>query len=761
VGNLTVVYGGNGSGKSGYVRILKKACGKAHAIDLKPNVFQPTPLDRGCTITYAVDGVSTPISWAASAGPIEALRSVDIFDSSCGTVYLDGEMETTYTPAAVVLLEELARACNRIRTVLEVELRALISRLPPLPSQYADTRTGSAYSSLQASQPPVALQGILVWSEAAAQSLTHLDERLKADDPAALAQQKRSLRRHVDELRGSLAAASMAVNPAVCEHLHDLRETALTRRRAAVEAARVTSASSILDGVGESTWRRLWEAARSYSAQGAYPGREFPNLDRDARCVLCHQVLSVAARERMRGFDAYVRGVLEREAAHAELAWDAAVKALPTRPTDETLRTVCDAAGLRDDRRFREIRAAWEAVKAAVDEISDPQRTTPSQGVDSQAFAVLEGMAAESATLERQAAQLDRDAAEFDRTSAELDKLDLQARQWTAQQAVAILAEVERLREVARYEEWKGATNTASISQKAGTVAESLITEAYVARFNHELERLGAKHIQVELVKTRTERGRAKHRIRLKGLQVQDASPKLVLSEGECRVVTLAAFLADVTGKDQSASFVFDDPISSLDQRYEEHTASRLIELSADRQVIAFTHRLSFLGIMCDKADPVQVHLKLEHWGAGEPGQIPLFGKNPLGALRNLRGERLAKAREVLEAQGHEAYYPLGISICTDLRILMERVVELELLSDVVQRHRREVHTRNKVINLCRITAADCELIEDIMGKYSCLVHSQSKELPVDIPAPDGIAADIDRVLDWLGEFRARCPTGG
>jgi ABC-type Mn2+/Zn2+ transport system ATPase subunit len=63
-----------------------------------------------------------------------------------------------------------------------------------------------------------------------------------------------------------------------------------------------------------------------------------------------------------------------------------------------------------------------------------------------------------------------------------------------------------------------------------------------------------------------------------------------VLSEGEYRIVSLAAFLADVGGKDFSAPFVFDDPISSLDQDFEEAVVQRLVELSQERQVIIFTH---------------------------------------------------------------------------------------------------------------------------------------------------------------------------
>src|SRR5690606_26466740 len=109
-----------------------------------------------------------------------------------------------------------------------------------------------------------------------------------------------------------------------------------------------------------------------------------------------------------------------------------------------------------------------------------------------------------------------------------------------------------------------------------------------------------------------------------------------------------------------------------------------------------------------------------------------------------------------LNDEGHEAYYPLGKAICGDIRILTERLVELVLLSGVVQRHSRELKTRNIIHHLAKIRADDCLLIEEFMGKYSCHEHSQPAETPVELPQPDELAADIVRLLSWHDEFKSR-----
>ena len=77
-------------------------------------------------------------------------------------------------------------------------------------------------------------------------------------------------------------------------------------------------------------------------------------------------------------------------------------------------------------------------------------------------------------------------------------------------------------------------------------------------------------------------------------------------------------------------SYQFDDPISSLDQDYEESVVQRLCSLATDRQVIVFTHRLSLLGLVQDYAKKTDIGsevicIREESWGTGEPGDTPLF----------------------------------------------------------------------------------------------------------------------------------------
>ena len=55
-GNISAVYGYNGSGKSGYVRLLKHVCGSRHHGILHPNVYTNSPNEQNATMKFKKNG---------------------------------------------------------------------------------------------------------------------------------------------------------------------------------------------------------------------------------------------------------------------------------------------------------------------------------------------------------------------------------------------------------------------------------------------------------------------------------------------------------------------------------------------------------------------------------------------------------------------------------------------------------------------------------------------------------------------------------
>jgi energy-coupling factor transporter ATP-binding protein EcfA2 len=751
-GNLCVVYGNNGSGKSGYARILKRACGKAGAQELKGDVFGPELTNPRCSISFEVDTVPVSKKWGAKAAPIDDLKSVDIFDAAGCKSYLEAETSVSFSPPQLVLFTDLAEVYRRVEGNFSAEQTAHKKVLPLLPKIHEGTDAGNFYNSLKPKMAPADLGQLYPWTDQDQEKLIQLVAKKAVKDPAEEAKKKRATKKEIDLLRVGLLTARAAVAPNKQFELLSLSINAKTARAAATGSAAVLSKRANLQGLGTATWIALWDAARRYSEDVAYVGSTFPNTADGAKCVLCQQELDTVAANRLSKFEAYVTGELEVAAQSAESAFQKGLEELPMCSGDEILTTSCQAAGLPEE-ISNQVKAAWSDVRAVVVSLNAENLDIPKGGIVIPDCPLLSSLDSLSLRAKIDTKSFDSDALTFDGQKIANEIRELEAKKWVASQKDAIDFEIQRLNAIAEIAEWSKETSTIGLSKRASELSKTLITEAYVQRFNNELLKLGASRIKVELVKTGAKQGEVKHRVQLLGQGVRKVAD--ILSDGEQRVVILAAFLATVSAKSDKSPFVFDDPISSLDQDYEEKTIQRLVELSADRQVIVFTHRLSLVGMM-EKAASGIVAIKHEVWGAGQPGEFPIFGKNPKSALMQLRNERLPQARNALHASGQDAYYPLASAICTDLRKVMERIVEVVLLSDIVQRHRREIQTKGKVEHLAKISSADCILIDKFMTRYSVYEHSQSLEAPVLPPTPDDLLVDLDQLIAWHDEFKNR-----
>jgi hypothetical protein len=184
------------------------------------------------------------------------------------------------------------------------------------------------------------------------------------------------------------------------------------------------------------------------------------------------------------------------------------------------------------------------------------------------------------------------------------------------------------------------------------------------------------------------------------------------------------------------------------------------VVLAKKRQVVVFTHRLSMLTYLEDAGKSAgiatrTVAINREPWGTGEPGETPFITRKPDKIINGLLDERLARVRKILADKGNAEYALYAKAICSDVRILVERLVEDTLLNEVVRRFRRAVHTQ-KIAGLAKISPEDCQMIDELMTKYSRYEHSQPNEAPVSLPEPDEIAADLTRLRDWLKEFSGR-----
>jgi energy-coupling factor transporter ATP-binding protein EcfA2 len=719
-------------------------------------VFSTDDIAQKAKVSFLKSSIPVEHEWVGS-GICDDLCSVDIFDTSFCQVFMGSEDEVSYEPPVLSFFSRLIDVCERVASKLDADAEALKSKMPSIPNSLLDSTGANWLKKLSAKITADEVETHCSFMPEDETELQNLQKRISETSPADKAKQFRTKKSHVDDLVNELQTYLNQLSDENCKRIIAANKKFILKKSAAEAAAKDVFSGAKLEGVGSDVWKELWNAARKYSEELAYNGQEFPHIQDDSVCVLCHQPLSEEAKQRFTSFESYIKGETQKQATEAAREAKQAIDALPDIPSTEALKTKIDAAGIEDQ----------EIINALIDTVTalqDRKSKVPSLdsedalGRSNQSTEWIEEIRKISQGYKGNAKKYEEDAAKDNRAELQEKLKNLQAKKWLAEQKTAIQEEVNRLQALDRIQKARKKTNSRALSTKKGELAEALITDAFVQRFNNELKALGASRIKVKLIKSKVSKGKVLHTLQLDG-----AAHNLneVLSEGENRIVSIAAFLADVTGKTYPAPFVFDDPISSLDQDYEEAVVQRLCSIASERQVIIFTHRLSLLGMVQDYAKKVDIEpeiicIREESWGTGEPGDTPLFAKKPDKAINQLINDRLSKAKKLLNEHGKEVYEPYAKALCSDFRILLERMIESELIADVVQRYRRAINTMGKIDKLAKITEADCKYFDELMTKYSRYEHSQPLEAPVQLPEPDELETDFNGLKQWQAEFKKR-----
>ena len=764
---LTVVYGDNAAGKTGYIRILKSACRARGQEQILGNVVSGTaPPSLVVSIKYKVGTHPESHEWPGR-GEDEFVARVSVFDTQCAAVYLTEKTDIAFRPFGLDLFDKLARACKAVRAVLEGEQRALaLNGLAAVEAQIPDgTTVAKLLANMTSLTNPDSVRALARLSPEEEARLALLEKSLldlQANDPEKLIRQLglragrvQVLAQHLKEVEAALAAHAVAA-------VFDTRAEGRRKREEARRLREATVPAGTLDGTGSEPWTALWEAARQYSQELAYPGQTFPVVENDARCVLCQQDLDHAAIHRLGQFEAFVASTTERELRQAREVF------ARLRETFTELTTMPEAI----DGWIKELRIEHEAVADAITaalatneirrkaivqalvEDGDLADDCPAlASVAAEADALAQQMRARVSTLQTTATDETRK-----RMTAEAQ--ELRARKLLAVHEQTVLDDIERRKKLAAYGLCIDETRTQAITQKSTAITKTAVSQRLVQRFQDELVNLGFHHVEVELKEAGGTEGVLYHKLVL--TRAPGVDVLRVVSEGEQRCLSIAEFFAELSTADDRSGIVFDDPVSSLDYRWREGVARRLVQEAKARQVIVFTHDIVFLLLLRQFAEQQGVEQSDQHVrhlpnGAGvctdELPWVALPVKRKLGYLKNQW-----QAADKLFRDGNQAAYEKEAAILYGLlREAWERAVEEVLLGGIVERYRPGIQTQH-IGSIADITTDDCRTIEAAMAKSSRWLpgHDEAPAARAPVPEPAELKGDVDVLDNWVAAVRRR-----
>lgn len=764
---LTIIYGDNGSGKSGYARILKRACRariSGRGEEIIPDIYEAQPSTPSATIEYSISGQNRTCDWQLGQPGDTALSAVSVFDSRTANIHVDETNDVAYTPFPLTLLSGLAQLSKSVKDKLAAEIIELQAQTPQsvrTPTCSPTSNVGQLLSRLADTTDPDDVEALATLAQAEKDRLAQLTADL-GGDPARAARQIAALKAKVE---GYVARLQSLIDAISGDSAAELRRLAIANeaaRQAAQAASGALFAGEQLPHIGSDVWQSLWDSARAFSVEAAYPARDFPVTDPGSVCVLCQQELSPQAADRLNRFEAFVRDDSQQRAEAARATYDAAI----TTFVDCDL-TVGELAvivtTIRDD--LRQDVLATEVKRAALQAMWRHRQITR-RHPDATALMDAEVPVLPRQSLTDQITDLDARGealvAEADspaRAALIAERTELADRQWLNGIKADVLAQIERLKLIKALETAQRDTTTNRITTKSTEIAQALVTDALRAQFAREVASFEIAGLAVELRQQNSVQGVPRFKVAL--TRKPTASVGQVLSEGEHRCVALAAFMAELATTENKSGIVFDDPVSSLDHMHREAVARRLVAEATNRQVIVFTHDLAFLFELNRAAEEVsprpQVAVSSVSRGGDKAGfcrsEPPFKARRVTDIIASLTNQ-LDNERYHFDQGDQDKWRDTVKSIAASLRDTWEIAVE-EVVGHVIRRLSNEVKTPG-LVKLTAISVADCESMRDGFQRCSELLHSAAAALNRPLPRPEALADEIDALSTWSNRLRER-----
>jgi energy-coupling factor transporter ATP-binding protein EcfA2 len=692
---VTVIFGENGSGKSGFVRVLKRAAGVRTAEDILHNVRsdkKPTP-SAGFTVT--VGATAQDVDWRNEFG-IAPLNRVSIFDARGARLHVEEDPTYVYTPGELTLFPLVQSGIERARTAFEA---AITARTPGTNTilSYFD-RSCSIYPTIETLGAATDLNEIKQYATIPDGIDATIDGLRVEVDALGSSNIQRELKRSRDRavvvtaLKTAIGTAK-SFDVATYTTRISARDKAFQRRE---DAGHKAFEGLAIPGILGDEWRRFIQAGEEYLKK--HVPATYPRAD-DA-CVYCQQSLTATAVDLLKRYrefsDNDIKTALEtaeRElAAYAKPIADLKADALETqlaaetnggpdildavKPVVEQLKKLSlDVAARRD--------VAWEgkgSILAAADTVVTDEET----GLEIR----IAGL--QSSVEERQAAL----------KAKQKELIELQGKKTAHSLLPQIEKRVTDAKWVARATIVRNNIPNVlrSLTEAAKEASETLLNKDFGERFEEECKRLRAPNVTLNFPGRQGQVARRK--------LVSSYKPSEVLSEGEQKALALADFLAEVTAVPASSPVVFDDPITSMDYRRIHEVCDRIIALADDHQIIVFTHNIWFAAELLSKADKKKwkyYDIRLE---GGDAGVVSAASHPRVDTIAQVSA-RVKKMIDTAEKQTGEIRAALVEKGYEELRGLSEIIVEHEMLKGVVQRYAPNVMmTKLEKINVTDLRRA-------------------------------------------------------
>lgn len=737
---LTVIYGENGSGKSGYTRILNNAFVSRGDKNILPNIFKDAELSVGANFIFKDEKQEiSELSFPRDKNHVLFSR-ISVFDSASAIKDLTGENELAFTPIEFAFFDKYIQSFSEIKSRFNTDVESRRKNNEFI-SYFNDTPIKKVVEEINVETSMDELRKLADVREVdneffqmkmnRKQELMALNVNERVKEYRIIEQNLNSTKQEIEKLNRKYSNDRLKKTQKLLEEWKDLKKLSS-------ESGLEALVGEDIHNLGSVEWKKFIETAKVY--------HDSINGDVD-QCIFCQQSI-----EHVTIIDKYW-SYLSSEAE----------KSLATKES-EISKILQDFSSQNFQFFVRESKFDdWLTENS-------PQLRASIINAEAE-FKLLNSHVVKNLTkLEWEFDVIGNsfNLAAFDDTYMLLrDKIE----ETNSESVREELEEIIRIEEVykdkimlkQKYPEiekfvnemkWVSLADTIRLSTNRITTFQNklfsrYVTAEYVDNFNNECQKLKVD-VSVE-VKQRGSRG-----VTLNKLVVKGKNPIEVLSEGEQRSVAVANFLAETGLNKTNIGIIFDDPVCSLDHKRRNDIALRLVKEAESKQVVIFTHDISFLHNIDkhSKENGIDCSIKtIDKIGSNSGiigNSLPWIAMKVKARKAYLRAElqNITKMHNNMETvDDKEKYQEKVEGWCKYLRDTWERSVEEVLFNGAVQRFDPSIQTQR--LKNASFTKDLYSPIQQGMSRCSDWLHDRAGALGGNTPKP----ADLKEYLNSFESF--------
>lgn len=749
--NLTIIYGTNGSGKSGYVRLFKKVFYSRAAEEILPNVHIGSghkPINAKFTFTSNSRDFPLPYEDKDKA----EFEQFSVFDGKGLLHQLSEKNEFEFRPAGLSFFAGYTEAIKKVEQKLNTEIQSKQSANEFALWFEGESEIKTLIENLSVNTKIEDLNKYTPFSDEDKAENAKIQKQYDEFLLASKGKEKEIKKlENINELLVENKKAIEAINIYFTTDYLSKIKNAITdciNKEAIAKAEGIENFKiDKIEGIGTKEWKNFIIAAKAFAENQKSDGTNYP--EKGDNCLFCHQLLSEDARKLIANYWTFIKSVAEENARKAQEILNKEKQGFEKLNFD-----------LFPDEN---ILTAWlsekypkvlELLKKKLEE----QRTLSKNIISDILNKVTNSRTEikiclkEHATIE-EANDVLKKVFRDDNESKELEKF-LKVKTFFEHKEkfnIHFPKFVDYVNNLV-WNEKAGKANYAKrkITDKEKLLSDKYFNQKYIDAFNDECKKLNG-NFGIDINHTGSA-GKSYRQLKLMG-----RNPNAVLSEGEQKVIAIADFIAEMQLSEVNRGIIFDDPVTSLDDIRKSEIAKRLVQESVSKQAIIFTHDLVFVSSLIGHCSDLKVNYSC-HWienRNGKPGQVWL--NNSPSYEREYRNAEPAK-KHCAEAKVDDCPPAqrefLIKSGFTALRTCYEVLVINDLFKNVVQRFNERVS-----VDSLSDVYFNTELIEELQDSFSqcCRYmegHTHSDKYAYKKPEPQNLNEEIERYEAIRGKIR-------